>query len=154
MNPKPLLYWGSILLLLAAIGALTLRPGPVPPAEPVRLDWPPCPSPPPPMELQSVGTMTETAFLKVIGVLRNRGVEPIGPIVVRGRFAARSDGAETTATAFTFPEILVPGASARFELVVPEHPETARVSIDFRRLTGEPLPVDGSPAMPPGGPTP
>ena len=141
---KNVLYWGSILLLLAAIGAMSIRRGPVPPAEPVRLDWPPCPSPPPPVELHSLRTMHETAFFKVIGVLRNRGVEPVGPVMARGRFTSGSTGIETAATAFTTPEIIVPGAVARFELIVPEEPQTVRVSIDFRQLTGKPIPVDGS----------
>ena len=51
---------------------------------------------------------------------------------------------ETTAMAFTLPEIIVPGATARFELVVPELPETGRVDMDFKLLSGDPLPVDGT----------
>ena len=137
-------YAGSLLLVLAAMGVLVIRGSPVGPTEPVHLYWPSPSATPPPVALQSIRTMNETAFFKVLGVLHNRGAEPIGPVVVRGRFASRSNGTETTAMAFTLPEIIVPGATARFELVVPELPETARADMDFRLLSGDPLPVDGS----------
>lgn len=144
-------YAGSLVLVLAAMGVLLIRGSPVKPTAPVQLHWPATSATPPPMALQSVRTMNETAFFKVLGVLCNRGVEPIGPVVVRGRFANRSDGTETTAVAFTMPEIIVPGATARFELVVPELPETSRVDVDFRLLSGAQLPVDGTRTETDGG---
>ena len=137
-------YAGPLALVLIATGVLVFRGSPVEPTVPAQLHWPSTSTPPPPMALQSVRTMNETAFFKVLGVLHNRGAEPIGPVVVRGRFASRTDGTETPATTFTLPEIIFPGAAARFELVVPEQPETARVDMDFRLLSGEPLPVDGT----------
>lgn len=137
-------YVGSLVLVLAAMGVLLIRGSPVEPTAPVQLHWPATSTPPPPMALQSIRTMNETAFFKVLGVLHNRGVGPIGPVVVRGRFASRSNGTEATAMAFTLPEIIVPGATARFELVVPELPKTSRVDVDFRLLAGDPLPVDGT----------
>ncbi len=141
------LYAGFLLLLLAVVGGLLFHGGPVAPVDPVRLVWPNTPIPPPPVELRSVRTMNETAFFKVLGVLHNRGVEPVGPVVVRGRFASRHDGSETSAMSMTMPEVIVPGAAVRFELVVPERPETSRVEIDFRLLSGAPLPVDGARGM-------
>ncbi len=137
-------YVGCLGLLLAAAAALLILGGPVPPAAPVQLAWPATPDPPPPLALQSLRTMNETAFFKVCGVLHNRGVEPVGPVAVWGRFASRADGAETAAMTFAVPEIILPGAAARFELVVADHPETARVEVDFRLLTGAALPVDGA----------
>ena len=137
-------YVGSLVLVLAAMGVLLIRGSPVEPTAPVQLHWPATSATPPPMALHSVRTMNETAFFKVLGVLHNRGAEPIGPVVVRGCFANRSNGTQTMAMAFTLPEIIVPGATARFELVVPELPETSRVDVDFRLLSGDPLPVDGT----------
>ena len=137
-------YVGWLGLLLVAAAASLILDGPVPPAEPVQLAWPATPDPPPPLALQSLRTMNETAFFKVCGVLHNRGVEPVGPVAVWGRFAGRVDGAETSAMTFAVPEIILPGAAARFELVVADHPETVRVDLDFRLLTGEALPVDGT----------
>lgn len=131
--------WG---LLAAAAAALVLHDGPVPPGAPVVLETPPCPDPPPPVALVALRTMHETAFFKVMGVLHNRGVVPVGPVVVRGRFAGR-DGTETRVMTMPRPEVIVPGGAAPFELVVPGHPATVRVSVDARWLTGEPLPVDG-----------
>ncbi len=141
---KPALYGLFLLAMLAAIAALLILPGPVPPAAPVRLAWPDTPVPPPPLALVSLRTMNETSFLKVIGILHNRGVEPIGPIVVRGWFTSRDGMAVNAATVMPEPEILVPGAAVRFELIGPEHPATGQVAIDFRLLSGAPLPVDGT----------
>jgi len=143
---KHALYLGSLLLLLVALGALLLLEGPIAPVEPVQLTWPACSDPQPPLALVSIRTMNETAFLKVRGILHNRGVEPIGPLVVQGRFTSRSDDTETSAMTFPKPALIVPGAAARFELVVPEVPETAKVHITFHLLTGELLPVDGTQA--------
>ncbi|MGD9781041.1 MAG: hypothetical protein AB7V14_02690 [Kiritimatiellia bacterium] len=141
---KNALYVGWLGLLMGAAVALLILEGPVPPAEPVQLAWPATSDPPPPLALQSLRTMNETAFFKVCGVLHNRGVEPVGPVAVWGRFTSRSDGAETSAMAFAVPEIILPGAAARFELVVADRPESDRVDMDFRLLTGEALPVDGT----------
>ena len=137
-------YVGWLGMLVVAALALLILGGPVPPAKPVELVWPATSDPPPPLALQSLRTMNETAFFKVCGVLYNRGVEPVGPVAVWGRFADRVDGAETSAMTFAVPEIILPGAAARFELVVADHPETARVDLDFRLVTGEALSVDGT----------
>lgn len=140
---KRLGYLGTLLLLLAAGIALLILGGPVAPADPVQLAWPLDAPPATPLVLRSVRTMNETAFFKVRGLLQNRGVVPIGPVVARGRFRDRSGG-ESVAMALTTPEVVVPGAAARFEIVVPDRPETARVEIDFRDLAGAPLPVAGT----------
>ena len=141
---KRVLYVGWLCVMMGAAAALLILGGPVPPTEPVQLVWPATSDSPPPLALLSLRTMNETAFFKVCGILHNRGVEPVGPVAVWGRFTSRSNGAETSAMTFAVPEIIVPGAAARFELVVADRPESARVDMDFRLLSGEALPVDGT----------
>lgn len=141
---KHFIYFGSLLLLLAFSGALLLLAGPVKPVEPVQLFWADDSAASPALVLLSIQTMEETAFLRVHGRLLNRGVEPIGPIVMRCRFTSRSHNAYMSAMAFPTPESIAPGSTAHFLAAIPAQFNAAFVQIDFRLLTGEPLPLAGN----------
>ena len=146
MKSKSIFAVCSVVLACAAVLLLLVK-APVPEARKVEFILPEPPADAPPLSLHDVRTMNETSFLKVLGTLYNRGLEPVGPIVIRGCWASADGEEKRVGMTLCNPEVFLPGAAARFEVAIPDELDTATIELSFRDLDGQPVAIDRSRAL-------